>query len=121
MDLPQWANGIRQPDIQVTRTSHFDPTELVWLYDVMEVVALASQWVPQLKAPVSRISLTHHINHQAIRQSASAHNIRLITFALLLVNVAEVVGEDDGVLLVVAATQVEKLLRRRPQVGKVLE
>ena len=116
MDLPQWANGIRQPDIQVTRTSHFDPTELVWLYDVMEVVALASQWVPQLEAPISRISLTHHVDHQAVRQSASAHNIRLITFALFLVDVSEVVGEGDGVLLIIAPTQVKELLRGRPKI-----
>ena len=63
MYLPEWANRISQPDIQVTRTSHFDPTELVWLYDVMEVVALACQGVPQLEAPISHVPLTHHVDH----------------------------------------------------------
>ena len=40
---------------------------------------------------------------------------------MLFIDIAEVVGKDDGVLLVVSSTQVKKFLRRRPKIRQVLE
>ena len=105
----------------MTLAANADAAEFSWLDDIVEPVALAGQRVPQLKAAVSLALLAHHEDHFAIGHAMSTDDVGLVLLALLLVDVEEVVSEDDGVLLVVATTQVEELLRRRPQIGKVLE
>ena len=105
----------------MTLAADADAAEFSRLDDVVEPVALAGQRVPQLKAAVSLALLAHHEDHFASGHAMSTDDVGLVLLALLLVDVKEVVGEDDGVLLVVPTTQVEELLRRRPQIGKVLE
>lgn len=102
-------------------TADLDATKLVGLNNIFEVVALARKGIPELKASISLVSLAHHVDHKAIRETATADNVRLVPLALLFIDVAEVVGEDDGVLLVISTAKVEELLCCRPEVGQVLE
>ena len=105
----------------MTRAAIADAAELVRLDNVVEPVALCGQRVPQLEAAVCLAPLAHHVDHFTSGHAMTTDDVGLVLPTLLLVDVAEVVGEDDGVLLVVTATQVKELLRSRPQVRKVLE
>ena len=76
----------------MTGTAIFYSTETVFIDDVIEGVALASEWVPQLETTVGIILLAHHEDHFAIGHAITEDNIRLVLLALLLVYIAEVVG-----------------------------
>lgn len=98
-----------------------DATKLVGLDDIIEVIALASHWVPQLETTIRFVSLPHNKHHIAVRHTSAKNNIGLKLAALLLIDVAEVIGKDDGMLLVIASTKVKEFLRCRPEIRQVLK
>ena len=120
VNLGQGAHRIIYPDLQVAACADCAAAECLLLSNVLVVVALTAEWVPQLEAAIRNRLLAHHKDHFSVRHTGAEHNEGHEGFVLLLVDVGEVVSKQDGMLLEIAATQVEELLRGAEQIWVLL-
>jgi len=75
MDLPEWANRISQAHIQVTLLAVAYTAELIRLDNILEMVALARQRIPKLKAASSVRFLAHDVDHVSTGHAVAKHYV----------------------------------------------
>lgn len=120
VDLREGAQRVGWPDLQVAVCAYLAAAKCLGLYDVLIVVAISAEGVPELKASILDCFLAHHEDHLSVRHASSQNDEGLIGFVLLLVDVAEVVSKQDSMLLEIAATKIEELLRSTEQIRVLL-